>query len=414
MSLICSLSGKGGVKVTLVVADTELDMEVDTGATVTVIPHEIYTQRLSHVPLKSSKVKLQSYNGERLRVIGEAMVSVKYGQQECNEKLIVVDVGDKPAVMERNWLTHIRLDWASLFKVESAKPMNPSEEFPDLFADGMGTLKGYEAKITLSAEAQPRFHRPRAVPYALQEKVEKELERLQQERVLQPVESSEWAAPIVVVRKGDGSVRICGDYKVTINPFLELNAYPMPNPQDLFATLAGGKFFSRLDMKQAYQQMRIHPESQKFLTVNTSKGLFVYTRMPFGISSAPAIWQRAMDGILVGIPGVTCYLDDILVVGSSEEEHDERLRQVLTRLDQVGVRLKKEKCEFKKTQVEYLGHVVDAQGLRPAEKKLSAIKDAPEPANVSELKAFLGLLNYYNRFLPCPVTGIAYVPKLRL
>ena len=107
-----------------------------------------------------------------------------------------------------------------------------------------------------------------------------------------------------------------------------------------------------------------------------------------------------MDGILIAIPGVTCYLDDILVVGSSEAEHDERLRPVLKRLSEVGVRLRKKKCEFKKAQVEYSDHVVDAQGLRPAEKKLSAIRHAPEPANVSELKAFLGLLNYYNRFLP--------------
>ena len=106
-----------------------------------------------------------------------------------------------------------------------------------------------------------------------------------------------------------------------------------------------------------------------------------------------------MDGILAAIPEVPSYLDDILVVGSSEAEHDERLRQVSKRLDQVGVWFKKTKCEFKKTQVEYLGHVVDAQILRLAEKKLSAIRQVLEPPNVAELKDFLGLLNYYNRFL---------------
>ena len=121
--------------------------------------------------------------------------------------------------------------------------------------------------------------------------------------------------------------------------------------------------------------------------------------MPFDITTSSAIWQQAMDGILIAILGVTCYLDNILVVGSSEAVHDDKLRQVLKRLSEVGVRLKKTKCEFKKTQLEYLGHVVDAQWLRPAEKKLSAVRYAPEPANVSELKAFLGLLKYYNRFL---------------
>ena len=140
----------------------------------------------------------------------------------------------------------------------------------------VGTLQGYQAKITLSSDAKPRFHRPRPVPYALQQKVEEELNRLQEEGIIQPVENSEWAAPIVIVRKVDNSIRICGDYKVAINPYLEMDHYPMPNPQDLFATLAGGQYFTRLDMKQAYQQIKIHVDSQKYFTVNASKGLFVY------------------------------------------------------------------------------------------------------------------------------------------
>ena len=135
---------------------------------------------------------------------------------------------------------------------------------------------------------------------------------------------------------------MCGDYKVSINPYVETERYPMPTPQDLFTTLAGGKVFTRLDMKQAYQQMRVSPDAQACLTINTSKGLFVYTRMPFGITSAPAIWQEAMDEILAGIPGCICYLDDILVVGSSQEEHDQLLDTVLDRLSKRGVRLQKE------------------------------------------------------------------------
>ena len=231
-------------------------------------------------------------------------------------------------------------------------------------------------------------------------RVDAELDRLQEEGILQPVKESRWAAPIVVVRKSDGNIRICGDYKVTVNTYLEPGTYPMPNPRYLFATLAGGKRFTRLDMKQAYQQMKVDKESQKYLTINTNKGLFTYTRMPFGISTAPGIWQRAMDSVLAGVPGVICYLDDILIVGDSDEQHEERLRMVLDRLDQAGVRLKREKCEFHKTSVEYLGHVIGEQGLKPTDSKVKAIKEAPEPSNVTELRAFLGLLNYYGQFLP--------------
>ena len=147
----------------------------------------------------------------------------------------------------------------------------------------------------------------------------------------------------------------------------------MPNSRDLFAILAGGKRFTRLDMKQAYQQVKMDKESQKYLTITTNKGLFTYTRMPFGISTAPGIWQRAMDSVLAGVPGVICYLNDILIVGDSDEQHEERLKMVLERLDQAGLRLKREKCEFHKTSVEYLGHVIGEQGLKPTESKVKAI-----------------------------------------
>jgi hypothetical protein len=203
------------------------------------------------------------------------------------------------------------------------------------------------------------------------------------------VETGQWAALIVIVRKADGYVRICGDYKVTINPYLESNVYPMPNPGDLFATLPGGARFSSLDMKQAYQQMQVEVDSQDYLTVNTNKGLFTYTRMPFGICTAPSIWQKEMDiRILAGVPRTVCYIYDILVVGENETQHDEWLMIVLQRLDKAGLKLKPEKCEFNKTQVEYLGRVISDRGIHPSENKVTAIRDAPPSENVTELQAF--------------------------
>lgn len=123
----------------------------------------------------------------------------------------------------------------------------------------------------------------------------------------------EWAAPIDPVPKKDGEVQLCGDYKVTINAALDVDQHPLPRPEDLFATLAKGKVFSKLDLSQAYQQMLLESNSEKSLTINTHLGLYQYTRLPFGVASAPAMFQRAMDIILAGIPGVICYIDDILV-----------------------------------------------------------------------------------------------------
>ncbi len=145
--------------------------------------------------------------------------------------------------------------------------MDPVHEFPELFKEGMGKLQGVQAKIALSANARSVFHKARPVPFALQANVDTEIDRLDREGVLTPVEQSEWASRIVVVRKSDGSIRLCGDYKVTINEYLENIEYPTPNAQDLFATLAGDRRFTSLDLEQAYQQMDVDTGSQQYLTI---------------------------------------------------------------------------------------------------------------------------------------------------
>ena len=141
------------------------------------------------------------------------------------------------------------------------------------------------------------------------------------------------------------------------------------------------------------------PVSRKFTTINTSLGLFQYTRLPFGISSAPSIFQRQMDDLFRDLPQVCAYLDDLLITGRTIEEHMRNLREVLIRLDRAGLRLNREKCTFLSSNVEYLGHLIDAEGLHPTKKKLDAIIQAPVPSDVSQLKAYLGLINYYGRFL---------------
>ena len=143
------------------------------------------------------------------------------------------------------------------------------------------------------------------------------------------------------------------------------------------------------------------------MTINTQKGLFQYTRLPFGVSSAPAIFQRIMDNLLQGIPQVCVYLDDILVTGKSTEEHLKNLEEVLSRLRNAGMRLKRSKCAFLLPQVEYLGHQISEKGLQPTTQKLRAIVEAPAPNNVSQLKSFLGMINYYSKFLPNLSTQLA-------
>ena len=154
-----------------------------------------------------------------------------------------------------------------------------------------------------------------------------------------------------------------------------------------------------MDMSQAYQQIKLEEASQQFVVINTHQGLFKYKRLPFGVASAPGIFQRVMESLLSGIPGVTVYLDDILVSGKTEADHLSSLEEVLRRMSKAGLRLRKDKCVFLVPAVVYLGHRIDSEGLHPVAEKVSAVLKAPTPRNVTELKSYLGLLSYYSRFL---------------
>ena len=283
----------------------------------------------------------------------------------------------------------------------------------DVFKPGVGTLKDYKAHIFINSTVPPIFCKARSVPYAMRPLVEAQLDKLVQEGILTPIQFSDWAAPIVPVMKADQqSVRICSDFKQTVNKVSPLDKYPIPKIKDLFSQVAGGQKFTKLDMSQAYQQICLDNESKKYVVVNTTKGLFQYNRLPFGISSAPGIFQRVMENLLCRIPKVVVYLDDILITGSDNAEHLEHLSEVLSRMLQAGLRLRKDKCEFMSTSVVYLGHRIDAQGLHPITDKVAAIKFAPTPQNCTALRAYLGLLNYYNKFMPNLSTELASLYKL--
>ncbi|XP_036002862.1 uncharacterized protein K02A2.6-like [Fundulus heteroclitus] len=401
---------------TVKVNGADLKMEVDTGASVSVLSKNTYHQlwQATKAPvLKKSDIKLRTYTGECISIIGAIEVDIDYEGQKAAVKLLVVK-GEGPSLLDRDILQKIRLQWGHIWG--EVKHMTAVQDiiakYSDVFKDELGTLRGTTVKLSVDPKAQPRFYKPRPVPYAMRVKVEAELERLQQAGVIEPVEFSNWAAPIVLVMKEDGGVRICGDYKLTINQASQLDTYPLPKVEDLFAMLAGGQTFTKLDMSHAYQQLLLDEESKQYVTINTHKGLFKYNRLAFGVASSPGIFQRTMDNLFQNLPHVAVYLDDILVTGSTEEEHVRNLDQVLRRLSEAGLRLKRSKCVFQAQSVTYLGHRISAQGLSPVEEKVRAIKEAPSPKNVAELRSFLGLVNYYGKFLPDLSTVLAPLYKL--
>ncbi len=181
------------------------------------------------------------------------------------------------------------------------------------------------------------------MPYALKERVGTELDRLQASGVIEPVTFSRWAAPIVPVVKSSGEIRICGDFKTTVNPVATPDKYPLPRVDELFTAMSGGSYFTKLDLSHAYQQLVLDDDSQELVTINTHKGLYRFTRLPFGVSAAPSIFQRTMDSLLAGVPKAVAFLDDILITGSDESEHWANVEKVLSLLEEAGLRLRRDK-----------------------------------------------------------------------
>ena len=204
-------------------------------------------------------------------------------------------------------------------------------QYSEVFEKGLGTFTGPKAKIHVEVDAEPKFCKARSVPYAMKGKIEEELKRLQDEGTFESVQFSEWTAPNLPIMKPDNSIRICGDYKTTVNQVSKLDNYLIPKVEDLLATLGGGEKFTKLDMSQAYQQLQLDNESKQYTTINTHKGLFQYNRLSYGISSAPGIFQRNMENLLQNIPYVIVRVDDILVSGANDGDHLKNLEEVFKR-----------------------------------------------------------------------------------
>nr|XP_039254335.1 uncharacterized protein K02A2.6-like [Styela clava] len=397
-----------GVKCNPIYLDLDIDgknisWEVDTGATLSVMSLVQYKKLWPKAELNHTDVKLSTYTGESIPVEGERDVTVTY--QNGNPMVLPITVVRnsnrcKP-LLGRNWLKHIKLDWNSIFKINysDVKISTLLDKYPELSSPGLGCAKT-EAKLEIDYSVKPKFYKPRPVPLALKELVEAELDRQVEIGVLKPCKTSDWAAPMVTVLKVDQkSVRLCGSYDLTVNKASRLEQYPLPMVDELLTKFAGGEKFSVIDLKEAYLQIPLAEESQKYTVVNTHKGLFTTNRLVYGISSAPAIFQRYLETLLGDIAGVGVFQDDIGVTGSSDKEHIARLEEVFKRLTNVGLKINPNKCKWMVSEITYLGYRINKLGVQPTEDNLRAVLDAPEPQNIHQLRSYLGMPNYYGKFI---------------
>ena len=416
-SLDCNHS-KGGnnkyippLKEVLDVNGKTITMEVDTGSSNSIICEDTYLKFFRELPLEKFTSTLSVYNQTKLEVLGKLSVTVN-GKTDLS-LLVVKDKG--PNLIGRDWLAHVKLNWKDMFaqmptSVKNDQTFHVSDEnlkvnellkdFDTLFDNStIGKLEGYKANIVIDKEAVPKFCKARPVPYAMTDKIDCELSRLENDGIIRKVQFSDWASPIVPVIKPSGDVRICADFKTTINQHMHVDKYPLPTPEDLFTKLAQGTLFSKLDLSHAYNQVVLDDESQKIAVINTHKGLYSFCRLPFGAASSAAIFQRVMDSLLADIDHVVIYQDDVLVTGTNTQNHLQNLKSVFQKLSDAGLKLKKEKCSFLNDEITYLGHRINAQGIMPSSDKLDTIMKADSPKNVQQLQAYLGMINFYRKYV---------------
>ena len=270
--------------------------------------------------------------------------------------------------------------------------------FRSVFQSLPGHTTATEHRI-VTRDAQPVRLAPYRIPHALREDIRQELEEMLDHGIIEH-SSSDWASPLVIVRKKDSSLRLCIDYR-RLNSHSKVDAYPMPRVDDLIDQVAGAPYITTLDLTKGYWQVPVAKEDREKTAFTTPFGLYQFTRMPFGLQGAPATFQRMVDKILNGLNDFAgAYIDDVIVFSRSWSEHLQHLETVLRKIQQAGLTIKRKKCQFAMAECGYLGHVIGSGKVRPEVAKIQAVKNFEQPTSKTRVRSFLGLTGYYRKFIP--------------
>lgn len=364
----------------------DVKIKLDSGAQCNVIAKELATKIGARMHESRTK-RIITYGGDRINVAGEIVAETRVRGRAYDIKYIVVDQNVSP-VLGKTSCEHTEL-------ILRVKEIGKNHQV----FDGLGCLRNFEYDIEFVDNPSFEIHSARRIPYAYQQMVKDELDRMVKQNVIQEVTEATPAVSPMVVVKQRGKIRICID-PTDVNKNVLRRHYPLKTLEEIAARVSGSTVFTKLDCTKGFWQIKLSKRTQKYLTFATPWGRYSCVKLPFGLCSAPEVFQQVMTKLLTGIDKAEASMDDILIFAADKAELQKTTDQVLARIEKAGLTLNKDKCEFEKSKIKFLGHMLGPKGVEIDPEKVEAIGKLREPENRPELQRLLGMVTYLAKFIP--------------
>lgn len=403
-----------------------VQFEIDSGSGFTFLPRNVFAQLNINVPIVPTKIGFRSYTKDVFIPDGKVLVHANYNNISVREEIYIVPE-HFAALLGRTWIRRLKIN---LHEIDNNLHRTPHQTsmciikniddeinqlkstFPEIFEEKIGCVPHYTVSLKLRESATPVFFRERNIPYALTSRVEEELNTLEADGIITKCETSDWGSPLVVIPKKDGGVRLCVDYKVGVNERLTGVHYPIRKIDEILSSLRHSTVFSKLDLFKAYLHIPVDEKSSEIQSISTHRGTYRMNRLSFGIKTAPAEFNRIIDQILRDVPKTESYFDDIIVHGENQQECKSNLIKCLQQLKTYNLHLNHRKCLFYQHRIEFLGHIIEHNQISKSPSKIASIIEMPRPQNNDDVRRFLGLVQYYARFIPNTSTITTPLRKL--